>query len=60
MILPAWQLIVTRDGITLAIAILGVVLGIANLSIDVWRHQPRLKVTPQLYFVDQTHPSDPS
>jgi hypothetical protein len=38
-----------RDNITLALAIIGSGLGIANLIIDLWRNRVRLKVVPKLY-----------
>jgi hypothetical protein len=38
-----------RDNITLALAIIGSGLGIANLIIDLWRNRVRLRVVPKLY-----------
>jgi hypothetical protein len=47
--LADWKIVVTRDDITLAIAILGAGLGIINLFIDLWRNRVSLKVVPRLY-----------
>ena len=44
-----WQMSITRDDITLAIAILGAVLGILNFVRLWWRDRLRLKVIPKLY-----------
>jgi len=55
--LIAWQITITRDDFTLAIAILGAILGIGNLFIDLLRNRARLKVIPQLYFQDKTKPN---
>jgi hypothetical protein len=38
-----------RDNITLALAIIGSGLGIANLILDRWRNRVRLRVVPKLY-----------
>ena len=44
-----WQVSITRDDITLAIAILGGALGILNFVRLWWRDRLRLKVIPKLY-----------
>ncbi|PYI93291.1 MAG: hypothetical protein DME97_06015 [Verrucomicrobia bacterium] len=44
-----WKIVITRDGITLAIAILGAGLGIINLLIDLRRNRVSLRVIPKLY-----------
>ena len=41
-----WQITITRDDITLLIAILGAVLGILNFTRGWWRNRVRLKVKP--------------
>jgi hypothetical protein len=44
-----WRISITRDDITLAIAILGAALGILNSVRLWWRDRVRLKVIPKLY-----------
>lgn len=44
-----WRISITRDDITLAIAILGAALGILNFVRLWWRDRVRLKVIPKLY-----------
>jgi hypothetical protein len=47
--LADWRIVITRDEITLAIAILGAGLGIINFFIDLWRNRLSLNVVPRLY-----------
>src|SRR2546421_11707536 len=47
--LADWKIVITRDDVTLTIAILGAGLGIMNLFIDLWRNRVSLKVIPKPY-----------
>jgi hypothetical protein len=44
----AGQITITRDDITLTVALVGVALGIFNFTRDWWRNKIRLRVVPKL------------